>query len=84
MLYGSINPKGLVELDPNLVHYNELIITGTFSHTKHSFRQAVDMLSLGMLNTSPFISERIPFQDVKTGMEHALRSNTYRVVMMFD
>jgi threonine dehydrogenase-like Zn-dependent dehydrogenase len=84
MLYGSVNPKGLLQLDPNQVHYNELVITGTFSHTKYSFRQSVDMLSLGMLNVSPFISERVPFPDVNKGMEHALKSNTYRVVMMFD
>ncbi len=83
-LYGSVHPQGPVEVDPNFVHYNELVITGTFSHTKSSFRQAVAMLSQGQLNTSIFVSERVPFPDVAYGFERAIRSDTYRVVMTFD
>jgi threonine dehydrogenase-like Zn-dependent dehydrogenase len=83
-LYGSVHPKGPIEIDPNYVHYNELVITGTYSHTKASFRQAVAMLSQGQLNVAPLISERIAFPDVTFGFERAISPNTYRVVMTFD
>ena len=45
MLYGSIHPKGDLAVDPNDIHYRELNITGTFSHDKESFREAVAMLN---------------------------------------
>lgn len=82
-LYGSVHPKGPIEIDPNLVHYNELVVTGTYSHTKASFRQAVAMLSQGQIDVAPLISERAPFPDVAHGFERASSSSTYRVVMTF-
>lgn len=82
-LYGSVHPKGLLEIDPNDIHYNEWIVTGTFSHTKNSFRQAVSMLSQNMINVAPFISERVPFPDVGYAFERALSPDTYRVIVAF-
>jgi threonine dehydrogenase-like Zn-dependent dehydrogenase len=83
-LYGSVHPKGPIQIDPNFIHYNELIVTGTFSHTKAAFRQAVSMLSEGLVDMSPFITERISFPAVTEGFERAISPDTYRVVMTFD
>ena len=83
-LYGSVHPKGTIEIDPNFIHYNELILTGTFSHTKHSFRQSVALLSGGLVDASPFISEVIPFLDVEAAFKRAISPDTYRVVVSFD
>lgn len=83
-LYGSIHPKGMMQLDPNCVHYNEYVLTGTFSHTRRSFRQAVEMLSYGLVDVSHFISKTVAFPDVQHGFELAVQPDTYRVVMMFE
>lgn len=82
-LYGSIHPKGMLSIDPNLVHYNELVVTGSFSHTKASFSQAVALLSQGQVDTAPFISERVRFPDMQYAFERAVSSDTYRVVVDF-
>jgi 2-desacetyl-2-hydroxyethyl bacteriochlorophyllide A dehydrogenase len=52
-LYGSVHPKGTLEIDPNEIHYRELFFTGTFSHTRVSFRQAVESISAGLVDLSP-------------------------------
>jgi len=83
MLYGSIHPKGDLDLDPNDVHYRELVITGSFSHDKESFRQSVAMLNSGIVSVSPFVSERVPFLNVDQGMRRAMSKDTYRVVLTF-
>jgi L-iditol 2-dehydrogenase len=82
-LYGSIHPKGMLAIDPNLVHYNELVVTGSFSHTKASFRQAVSLLSQGQIDTAPFISQRVKFPDMQYAFERAISPDTYRVVVDF-
>jgi L-iditol 2-dehydrogenase len=83
-LYGSVHPKAPVSLDPNFVHYRELVVTGTFSHTKASFQQAVALLARGQIDTAPYISETVPFPDVARGFERALSPDSYRVVVLFD
>jgi len=82
-LYGSVHPKGPISVDPNLIHYSELVLTGTFSHTKRSFQQAVAMISQGQVDLSPFISERVPFPEVTYAFERAISPETYRVVVTF-
>jgi len=83
MLYGSIHPKGDLALDPNDIHYRELVITGSFSHDKESFRESVSMLNRGLVNVSPFVSERVPFTNVDYAMKRAMSRDTYRVVLTF-
>ncbi|MCS7248149.1 MAG: alcohol dehydrogenase catalytic domain-containing protein [Anaerolineales bacterium] len=82
-LYGSVHPKGTLEIDPNEIHYNEWVLTGTYSHTKKSFRQAVAMISEGLIDLSPFISERVEFPKVDYAFERAISPDTYRVVVTF-
>ncbi len=83
-LYGSVHPSGDVSVDPNHIHYDELFVTGTFSHTRESYREAVELLSEGQLDVSPFITERVPFPQVDYAFERALSPDTYRVLMTFE
>lgn len=82
-LYGSVHPSGEVGVDPNHVHYDELFVTGTFSHTRESYREAVELISQGQVDVSPFITERVPFPKVDHGFERAISPDTYRVLMTF-
>jgi 2-desacetyl-2-hydroxyethyl bacteriochlorophyllide A dehydrogenase len=82
-LYGSVYPKGVIEIDPNDIHYRELVFTGTFSHSRASFRQAVAAISAGQIDLSPFVSAQMPFPEVEKGFELAIRPDTYRVVVTF-
>lgn len=82
-LYGSIHPKGPIEIDPNEIHYRELFFSGTFSHTRHSFRQAVRAISHQLVDLSGYISDRVPFEEVQRGFELAIRPDTYRVIVLF-
>lgn len=82
-LYGSVYPKGPIGLDPNEIHYKELFLSGTFSHTNASFYQAVEMIGAGLVDLSPYVSACIPFPEVKRGFELAIRPDTYRVVVTF-
>jgi L-iditol 2-dehydrogenase len=83
-LYGSVHPSGTIQVDPNYVHYNELVVTGTFSHTKASFQQAVAMIVQSQIDMSVFVSERVPFPQLHYAFERAMSPDTYRVVMTFD
>ncbi len=82
-LYGSVHPKGPIQIDPNLIHYNEWVVTGSFSHTNASFQQAVAMIASRKVDMGMFVSERIGFPQVDYALERAISPDTYRVVMTF-
>lgn len=83
VLYGSIHPAAPISINPNDVHYDEIVITGAIKHTKESFREAAALLSQGLVNVKDLISERIPFEKVEYAFERALSPDTYRVVLLF-
>ena len=50
-------PKGsLVEMDPNLIHYNELVVTGGSNARRADVVQAVNLLSSGRLEVAPIVT----------------------------
>jgi 2-desacetyl-2-hydroxyethyl bacteriochlorophyllide A dehydrogenase len=82
-LYGSVSPKGSLALDPNLIHYNELVVTGTFSHTRNSFEQAVSLIATQQIDVSDYVSETVQFARIRYALERATSADTYRVVVTF-
>jgi hypothetical protein len=60
------------------------VVTGTFSHTKESFQQAVSLISIRRVNVMSYMSEMVPFEQVAYGFERALCAETYRVLVTFD
>ena len=47
-------------------------------------QQSVDLISGGVLDLGPFISERVPFPHVERAFQRAASPDTYRVVVTFN
>lgn len=66
-------PKGsTAEIDPNLIHYNELIVTGGSGATLEEARQAAELLSRGVINANALVSDFYPLSKVDEAFQ-ALR-----------
>ena len=54
-------PAGtLAQIDPNLIHYRELTISGSANATLEDYAAAVATLSTGALDLSPLITHEFP------------------------
>ncbi len=81
-VYASVHPKpASITIDPNPFHGKEIILTGTMSQDKEDVRQAVKMISEGLIDLKPFISQTFPFHELETGLQAATRPDTYRVIV---
>ena len=81
VFYGAIYPKGLMNIDPNKVHYDEINITGLVSTTKESFRQSARMLSENLIEVDELISEQVPLEKIDYAFRRAVAPDTYRVIV---
>ena len=79
--YGSFHPSGMIQIDPNRIHYSEKTITGAYSPTKKGFWQASHLLGYHLVDVAPFISERYPMIMCQKAFERALSPDTYRVLL---
>jgi threonine dehydrogenase-like Zn-dependent dehydrogenase len=43
-LFGGFPPQSILDLDPNIIHYNELILTGSQNATVDQYRRTLELL----------------------------------------
>jgi threonine dehydrogenase-like Zn-dependent dehydrogenase len=78
-----VHPAQPIELNPNDIHYDEYIITGSIRHDRESFREATEMISRGLIGVDDLVSETVPFERIENAFQRAGLLDTYRVVLTF-
>jgi 2-desacetyl-2-hydroxyethyl bacteriochlorophyllide A dehydrogenase len=82
MVYARMFPKDeTIAIDPNLLHDNEIVLTGTISQSQEDFQQSAEMISRGGIDLGPIISETFPLEQIKAAFEASIDLKTYRVVV---
>ncbi|MEJ2412228.1 MAG: alcohol dehydrogenase catalytic domain-containing protein [Anaerolineales bacterium] len=82
-LFGGL-PKSdpTITFDSNLVHYKELIVTGTTACSTHDCLQAADLVNAGVLDLSALVTKRFPLSEVKQAFEAAADGTNMRVALI--
>lgn len=68
-IFAGIYPKDQLEIDPNIIHYNELIITGSADSTSLNMNLALNLIESGQINTETLISHVLPLEKLGEGLE---------------
>ncbi|MBP1154134.1 MULTISPECIES: zinc-dependent dehydrogenase [unclassified Paenibacillus] len=73
-LFAGFNHGAMSDMDPNLIHYNEITVVGTTASTRADYHKALSLISAGLINTDVIITEGYTLEtieqailDVKTG-----------------
>lgn len=83
VLYSSIHPAEPVLFDPNWVHSKSIQILGTANSNDRDFMRATKMVSEGVIDMKPFISEVYSFGNIKEAFESAVKADKFRVIVTF-
>lgn len=83
VLYSSIHPADPVLFNPNWVHGKSIQILGTANSNDRDFMRAAKMVSEGVIDMKPFISEVYPADAVKDAFASAAKADKFRVVVKF-
>jgi len=78
---GLPRDRSRVELDTNLIHYGELLVTGTTANTNEDCRRAVDLITTGRIDTGALIGARIPLAEADRAFEVARSGEVIKVVV---
>ncbi|PZE22787.1 zinc-dependent dehydrogenase [Paenibacillus xerothermodurans] len=73
-LFAGFTHGVMSEMDPNLIHYNELVVIGTTASTRADYHKAMSLIAAGLINTQVITTEGYTLDtiqqailDVKTG-----------------
>lgn len=67
--FAGTYPPTTIPLDPNLIHYKQIRLTGSHDYTPQHFRSALQSIALGMVRVMPLISHILPLEQVKEGFD---------------
>ncbi len=75
-------PKGsLAEIDVNLIHYNELLVTGGSGATLNEAAQAARLLEEGIVDAESLASDSYPLADVEEAFTALLRRDGFKIMV---
>jgi L-iditol 2-dehydrogenase len=83
-LFGGL-PKGkeLVQLNTNLIHYNNLVLTGTTRYAQSDYVRSVKLIEDKKVDTKPIISKRFGITEVKEAFEYAMSGDGLKTLIEF-
>lgn len=73
IFFGAVWPKTEIPLDPNLLHYKEIILTGAHGRTLKQFYQAVNLLSTKKIIVKPIITHTYPLERIREAFETVVK-----------
>ena len=80
-IFGGCPPGSQITIDPNIVHYNELTLTGTIGGSLKMFKECLSLIAKKEVNVSPLITHRFPLDRVNEAFSVAQQSNALRVLV---
>ncbi len=78
---GLAKDKPTIQIDSNLIHYKELIVTGTTACSTHDCLRAAELVNSNRLDLSSLISRRFPLSEAPAAFAAAEDRKTLKVVM---
>jgi L-iditol 2-dehydrogenase len=64
------SPEGsIITLDPNIIHYKEIELTGSSASTPYLHKKAIELVSSGRIDLKSLITHRLKLEDVVKGLE---------------
>jgi L-iditol 2-dehydrogenase len=82
ILFGGL-PKNnpITTLNSNLIHYNELMIIGSFSYPSTGLEDALKMIATGQISAAKYVKHRVSLENVVEGMKYVKDGRTLKVLV---
>jgi L-iditol 2-dehydrogenase len=77
-------PKGArISIDPNIIHYDEVRLLGTFGFAPANFRTSLDYLASGKVDPAPLISAVVKIDGIQQALEDAAEYRGIKFILQF-
>jgi len=71
----------VIQLNSNLVHYNELVLSGTTACSSSDCRQAAEFVNAGLIDLSRLVSAHYPLKDAHQALQLAESGKALKVII---
>jgi L-iditol 2-dehydrogenase len=76
--------RSVVPLDTNLIHYRQLVVTGTARQSLSQFRQVLRLIEGGLVEVDDLVSARWPLERVGEAFQSVMQASGLKHVVSFE
>jgi L-iditol 2-dehydrogenase len=76
--------RAVVPLDTNLIHYRQLLVTGTARQSLSQFRQVLRLIEDGLVDVDELVSVRWPLERIGEAFQSVMRGSGLKHVVSFE
>lgn len=80
-LFAGFSQGDMSSMDVNLIHYNEITVTGASALTRQGYELAMHMLSSGQIDATSLITHRFEVADSLAAFEAAASGHALKVAI---
>lgn len=80
-LFAGFTKGVLSEVDPNLIHYNEININGTSALTRSDYHQSLALIAAGKINTEVLTTTGYTLKDIERAIDDVRNGNGMKSVI---
>ncbi|MBO4432657.1 MAG: alcohol dehydrogenase catalytic domain-containing protein [Clostridia bacterium] len=85
IFFGGIAAKNEpVPINTNLIHYKQLIVSGTTRASLYQYRKTLQFISDGVLDVKPLITNRLSLPEILSGIETAKKGIGLKNVIVME
>jgi len=80
-LFAGFTNGVLAEIDPNIIHYNEITINGTSALTRADYHKALSLIASGKINTAAIITTGYTLENIEQAILDVKNGNHMKTVI---
>ena len=82
--FAGTYPPTTLDIDPNLIHYKQIRLTGSRDFTPFHFQTALHLIEMGTVKVAPLVSHELPLARVKEGFDIVAERKGLKVIIRMD
>lgn len=74
----------MIKMNGNLIHYKQIVVTGTTRSSSGHFRKTLGLIAAGQLKVDPLITDRYSIQEFDQALEKAINRTGLKTIITFE
>jgi L-iditol 2-dehydrogenase len=81
-IFAGLSGKGWAEVEANLIHYRQLLVTGSSDLRRSDYETALALITSGRIDTASMVTHRFPLQAVDEAFAAAAGREAVKVAIV--
>lgn len=83
LYFGGLAAGLALDIDPNIIHYRQVALKGSYSYTVETFRNALKLIEGGRIEVEKLITHRFPLDRLRDAVIKAGEKDSLKVMITF-